>query len=219
MTTIEDLVRFWQPVARTRSRFHPSDEGLLSAVAERLAPGRAPEPFFGNLHAGRVFFLTFNPGHRDDPAENEEAWRNFCFDMMAGDMEQDRFEASASPASQAWLNHNLGAFAERSFSGLVNLRLFPYASREIGNLARFTHGAEELPSVRLMRSVVHDYLVPKARKGDIALLVMRSSHAWGFGRVEKDTRDGELFVSRPLRSTRITPGSRVGPLIRDVLQS
>jgi len=211
----DHLHKFWGDVAREKSQFHSADAPWIAGRRHMLAADRAPEPFFGGLDKARVFALTFNPHHPGGPADL--GWKAFCYRMMVGDCDWTSFVAAADSSASTWLARNTGRFAERSFDGIANLRLFAYPSREMSSLGEVRSVLQQLPSVRMMKSIVHDILVPSAKSGEICLLVMRSSEEWGFGRVTTDLTDGGLFISRPLRAASISPGSRVGHLIEQFL--
>lgn len=211
-----ELFRFWDSCASQRSRFHPADAPSLASGSHRLPVGRAPEPFFGRPDLARVFFLTFNP-HHPGTGSGDSRWEDFCYRMMVGDATLDSFTAAAPSGARDWLKKNVGGFADRSFDGIANLRLFAYPSGDKSALGEVRTVIRALPSARLMKSLVHDLLVPSAKDEEICLLVMRSSDEWGFGKHTNDFQQGGLFVSRPLRTASVTPNSRVGPLVEQYL--
>ena len=212
----DHLYKFWADVAHDKSQFHGADAPWITSREHKLVPDRAPEPFFGRLDKARVFALTFNPHHPGGPADL--SWKAFCYRMMVGDSDWNSFRAAADSGASTWLSRNAGSFAGRSFDGIANLRLFAYPSHEMSGLGEVRTVLQQLPSVKTMKSLVHDLLVPSAKSGEICLLVMRSSDEWGFKKVMADYIEGGLFISRPLRTASISPGSRVGPLIEQFLR-
>ena len=163
--------------------------------------------------------MTLNPGHAEsDDKASLKRWDQFIFNMMAGGGSAEKYFSSAIPGALEWLTRNYGDFAKRPafFNRICNLRLVAYPSPESNALRDID--PKSLPSGKAMLDLVHDRLLPRAKAGQLALLVMRAPHAWGFGRPTEDMRDNGLFVSRPLRTASISPNSRVGDLVKRFLE-
>ena len=190
---------------------------MLSRLRHNLPAGRIPEPWAGRPDGAKIFFLTFNPGHVDVPDAYGPGWRGYAAAMLQGTA-PPLDQMDDNPAGRRWTRRVYGRFT-RVIETFCNLRLVAYPSRDQQALGQITVLYDELPSTRAMKKAVHDELAPRARAGEIMLLVMRSSSQWGFGRVEEDVWDGNLFISRPVRSVSISPGSRVGPRILGYLHA
>lgn len=214
---VEELIDFWSPVAERGAGPHPADRPILDASPHRLRLERVPEPWFGNPRTARVFVLTFNPGHHDEPSAARALWDRFCVEMMAGRGSTGEYHEHRTDSAWKWLSQNYGGFAHRQdvYESICNLRLVAYPSGEKGDLGRLRFN--QLPSAQRMRHLVQQVLKPRALAGDLALLVMRSPDGWGFGAPSEDSLEGGLFVSRPLRRASVSPTSRVGGVIASFL--
>lgn len=208
-----ELLCFWSPVADEGAGPHPKDRLALDAADHRLRLERTPEPWFGDPRHARVFMLTFNPGHTDEPEPDRVGWNRFCIDMLAGRASAGQYWQWAPAGARRWLARTYGSFSLRDdfFDAICNLRLVAYPSQAKADTRGLRH--RQLASARAMLGFVHDVLLPRARGGEVALLVMRSPEAWGFGTPREDRTEGGLFVSRPLRNVSISPTSRVGHLV------
>ena len=199
------------------SRYHSEDEPVISRFAPSLPLGRMPEPWFGVPSQAKVFYLSLNPSHKPNDGIASETWRRFCQDMMLERVSYSRYLEEASPEAFSSFYRNHGGFSDLTFPAICNLRLIAYPSPEKSDLGRIGTRPDLLPSSRRMMKIVHDDLTPRARRGEILLLVMRSPEFWGFKRTDHDYWDGGLFVSRPLRTNSISPTSRVGDRISQIL--
>ncbi|WP_262299018.1 hypothetical protein [Microvirga sesbaniae] len=203
-----------------RLSYHPDDDPLLTSAFHRLRLDRAPEPWFGSPSRAKVFYLTLNPGHAsDDDGTLGSGWRDFCYDMMLEKISRDRFLSEAPPSAVRWLRRAHGAYADVAFDQICNLRLLAYPSVDKSSFGELSSRFLELPTVQQTKWFVHRELVPRARRNELALLVLRGVEAWGFRPGREDIVDGSLFISRAVRGVSLTPGSRVGHIIDRCLGS
>lgn len=184
---LDDLVAYWKETAENGGAYHRDDAALIEKYKPDLPRGRVPEPWFGVPTKAKVFYLSLNPGHKPDDGSAREPWRSFCRDMMLEHISYERYLSEAPPEAITWFKRNHGGFADHTFPKICNLRLIAYPSSEKSDLKTLGQAPELLPSSRLMLRVVHDYLVPHARRGHILLLVMRSPEFGGLKRAMPTT--------------------------------
>lgn len=214
---INELLRFWKVAAETGGQFHPADVATMNKYRPNLPEGRIPEPWFGVPSIAKVFYLSLNPGHKPNDQSAQDPWRGFCRDMMRERVSYERYLDEAPAEAITWFQRNHGGFANVTFPHICNLRLIAYPSPEKSDLGIIGQNPQLLPSSELMMKYVHECLLPLARANKILLLVLRSPTFWGFEKTDVDFWDGGLFVSRPLRTNSISPKSRVGPRISEML--
>lgn len=215
---VNELMAPWRTVSEHKLFSHPDDRSALSSANARFPKNRVPEPWFGNPSAADIFVLTLNPGHRDEDDSHTKMTHDFFWRMIAGNSDYADYRNAISQAGLSWGIRTYGDFLPYAMSRICNLRLVAYPSPQKADMGILSGNPALLPTTRLMLEFVHERLVPRARSGKCLLLVMRSPMAWGFGTPERDVWQGGLFVSRPLRTASISPGSRVGSAIMDRLQ-
>ena len=218
--TIKKYVAYWQATAEQRLRFHPADEQKMAGVQCDLLANRLPEPWFGKPSEAKIFRLSSHPGPRpnsDDDAEFALQWRKFCQAMMCERVSMEDLRRLNSSYMKEDLQSRYGHFGKFSLSYICDLRFVPYASRSKEALGTIGTGQNLLESSKRARDLVHKHLLPKARNGEILLLVMQSATEWGFTEAQKKfVGEGGVFVNKA-RTDVITPGSRVGPQIKKML--
>ena len=213
------LLELWQKVS-PQSNTHPNDAQLLNSVHHNLQLGREPEPWFGIPSKAKVFYLTLNPNHDStDKGTTESLWQKYCYDMMKGNVSRDRFVQEAPPSATQWLSRAHGKYAHTAFYLICNLRLVAYPSSGKEDMRQLSNRLDQLHTTTFIRKFVHSELVPRAKRGEIALLVLRSAKEWGFVQQEKDVVDGSLIISKPgVRRISVSPGSRFANHIRPFLE-
>lgn len=216
---LDRIVSYWRDTAINGDEFHRDDRELITGMKHALPRGRIPEPWFGVPSKAKIFYLTLNPGHKNDDGSDAEPWRSFCRAMMREAVDYDGFRKAITPAGFRWFKENHGKFADVAFPWICNLRLLAYPSADKASLGKIAGSLDRIPSTKLMKQLVHDELAPRAQKGEILLLVMRSRVAWGFQHVDREYWDNGLFVSQSPRNPSISPTSRVGSKISDFLRS
>jgi len=198
-----DLLEFWKPVVAANGGVHPQDLELLQASHHGFPSVRIPEPWFGDPRKATVYFLTLNPGHKDEDDRPTSEWTKFCLDMLGGNGTAKAYLDSAPATALRWYQRCYGAFTSASgwFEKICNLRLVPYPSPNKNDFGGVP--IHSLPSVQLMKDFVQGELKPRALNGEIALLVLRSPVDWGFERLDQDFTEQGLFISKPVRNVSI----------------
>ncbi len=214
------LLELWQKVS-PQSNTHPNDAQLLNSVHHNLQLGRAPEPWFGIPSKAKVFCLTLNPHHDISDGESlGPVWRNFCHDMIQENISYDRFCREAPPSATKKLREYYGDNRHFAFDLICNLRLVAYPSSGKADMRQLSNRLDQLHTTTFIRKFVHSELVPRAKRGEIALLVLRSTKEWGFGKkpISSAVVDGSFIISHAPRSPVITPTSRFACHIKPFLE-
>lgn len=215
---VDEVLEFWRPVGEAKRGPHREDRVVLERHRHSLVLKRAPEPWFGNIRSAKVFFLTLNPGHGPNDAQDKPRTRakfnSFIYKMLRGEASQDDYFRAATPDALNWLKRTYGGFWQKDdfFDKICNLRLLAYPSPDSSGFKDTI--LNELPSSQIMSDFVHSYLLPRAKQGQLALLVLRSPTLWGFDEVGYDKNSRGFFLSRPgIRNVSISPSSRVGHIV------
>jgi hypothetical protein len=200
MTSPLDLVEFWRRLPPDRY-VHPDDLATLASTKHRLVLEQLPVPWYGSLQTARVFVLLLNPGHDAATAPSLDS------EMIA--LRRRRLAGEGVEADVIALHRKNKTGFEKWFGGklrgvskvdalttdLCVLNLVAYCSpafqdhRLIGLL----------PSTQLVRRIVQEDLAPRARAGEVMLLVVRQAARWGF---TKDDQTPTLRVFDPKTEAR-----------------
>lgn len=225
------IVRFWEDfIADVPPFVHAADRPLLERMRAQLTSGTyvhlalAPEPYSGDLRNADIFILNANPGFGGTEYVEQYGNPNFR-DRLVRTIRQD-FETTEYPhvyfdpnyAGSAgyrwWTRHLRGvAPAEILARRVATLDLFPYHSKE------FNYGSwfKDLPSVVAIKRYVREDLVPRAKTGEILLIVCRQRENWGFTADEDDGRNLIIYSANHAQGAWLTPQSRGGRAIMDRL--
>jgi hypothetical protein len=160
--------------------------------------GLHPIPMLGDLGRAKVIFLLLNPGLKpgDYFAEQDPAYRDGLRRST-----QQKFTGVEYPflfldpafswhSGFLWWTRKLRVLIQRAQSqkgggvkgalcclakSVANIELYPYHSLKF-KLSKKV--CSKLPSAKLAKSYVHKVLLPKARSGEIALVVLRRAKEW-----------------------------------------
>lgn len=161
--------------------------------------GLIPIPYLGNLASARVFILMLNPGfgELDYFAEDQSPkFKVALTDSLQQRIGPDDFPMVSLNPNFAWsgghqywtrkLRNLIAAVRSKTNATWTDalrmlsreiacLELYPYHSQQFGLPTKIRNSLE---SARLMKSYVHEVLVPKARNGSATLIVTRHSREW-----------------------------------------
>lgn len=187
------------------------------------------KPFVGDLENAKVVFLSGNPG-LNEASDYYDEHQNEAF--MAALDENLAFRSKEF--------FPLGAFAEgtstgeywgKACKGLINalvegtglkfVHVQQMLARDVCVLQSVGYHSKEsprvkpgqLPSSEMTRRLVHEYFLPKARKGEVVILAWRQVNFWGL-------EDEENVLVRP-RGRAIVPhllGDEVGKIVKFFLR-
>jgi hypothetical protein len=211
---------------------HRSDE-FGSGGDSRLHYGLLPVPFIGDLATADIFVLLLNPGLSagDYFGEYEvPAFRQALLDNLqqAGTSEYPFFYLNPAfgwHSGFQWWNTKLAGVIDRAAARwglsyaaarhrvanrLAAIELVPYHS------ARFSPSSARptrLKSAELAREYVHQQLVPRARAGQLTIIVTRHAKSWGLPAADHIV----TYTGQLARGALLTPDSQGGAAILDRL--
>lgn len=193
----------------------------------RLHTGLLPQPYIGNLATARAVILLLNPGH--DPSDYHAELR--CpevRDRFERTLRQ-QFEGEEYPfqfldpslawhGGFRWWHRKLRALIE-ALSGkwgcdyararkhvssrIAALQLVPYHSRDFGLAEK---RVLELQSSRLALDYVSSELVPRAQRGEVAVVAMRKARLW-FDEVTATSTHLVKYDATAARGAHLSEGS------------
>ena len=213
--TADELVDFWKEAGA--STVHPSDK---AHVGNHFATDLRPVPWAGPLKAAKVFFLFLNPGLTDQDTCCEAVNAEFLATLQENLLGMQPYfyllERFSDHPGYRWAKRIFGAgISEQHTQDICVLQLVPYHSR-YGSLAKAV--APRLPSTTAIRGFVLDFLLPRARAGEIGIVVARSRKLWGLG---DESEGGTLviYTGWECRSAFQTANSRGGKLARRLIST
>ncbi len=188
----------------------------------KLHLGLSPHPYAGNLDKAKIFILAINPGL--DPGDYILEKDPKYIEIRNKNLRQEKMEYPFY-----FLNPNLSlhqgyTYWFKKFRDLINeikghygikwieaqkrlseyvatLELVPYASQKFGLPDSML---KDLMSVRAMKHYVNDFLVPKAKKKEILIIITRKIKYWGL----KEATNVILYNSSENQSASLGKNSR-----------
>lgn len=200
----------------------------------RLHLGLLPQPFFGDVRHATVYILLLNPGLGPHDYYGEYQVPAYREALLAN--LQQRFHGGAQSflfldpryswhggfdwwhGKLAKLIQRIASSRELSFadarahlaSVMASIELLPYHSKTFKVPARWL---STLRSVTLAREFVHDYVIPRANRGDAVVIITRKVAEWG-----SPHGPGVITYSGPqARAAHLTPDSPGGRAILEWL--
>ena len=200
-------------------------------------PGRGlhlhllPMPFVGDLVNADIVILLLNPGF--ETADYVAGGLGSALRTACADTIRQRVSEFAIPfifldpqfcwsGGYRWWEGKLrGVLAEFArHRGLSYLEALKATSRRLAVLEYFPYcsnsgpeGLKELPSSTVARNYVHEAVLPRARKGDLTLVVTRQANAWGITSEYDNGSDIIVYAGGETRAAHLSPGSRGGKAI------
>jgi hypothetical protein len=191
-----------------------------------------PVPYVGNLRTASIFFLLLNPGF--SPVDYFAEYKVRAFkEAQIETLRQARDcsfmgldpQFSWSGGFRYWqskLNEIITQFGEDTGISygeahafvrktVAAIELFPYHSTSFRVPAKVIN---QLTSVRLANSYVHDVLLPRAKSKEILIIVMRKADQWG-------VRHGPnvvVYKGGQARGAHVTPNTRGGAAMLQALR-
>lgn len=197
--------------------------------------GLLPIPYLGNIRTAKVLILMANPGFgpSDYKAEyGKDNFRESYIDNLRQEVDGDFPFISLNP-KYSW--HGGFEYWEEKFSDTIDelmlrsgksyldilkfiannvavLELIPYHSKQ----GRFI---SDLPSSKMILDFVHTELVPRARKGEILIVVTRKIKEWGFKEIANENQCENICVydKTQARSAHLSKNSKGGKRIVNFL--
>jgi hypothetical protein len=220
MATRQDLLDFWRRLPAD-AFVHPEDAEALSSHAHDLQTNHLPGPWWGALRTARAFLLFLNPGY--NPATDLESAKDPVMASLrrrrlAGeDVERDvlAHHRGRRSAFEAWLDRKLRGVgtADAIEKDICVLNLVAYKSTTF----RDHKLIKLLPSSSLIRRVVSDELAPRARAGELMLVVVRQARKWGFSVEDQSATLRVLDPKSEARGGHLTENTVHGQFLRSFL--
>lgn len=176
-----------------------SDPNFGTTSSQKIHAGLIPSPYGGNILKAKIYILGLNPGFGPHDYYAESSIKEF----RKGKIEQLRQEDLDKDFPWLYLNplfcwHGGWKYWTGRLGDIINklseqkgisynealkrlsqkiacLEYIPYHSKSYG-IAKSIAG--EMLSPQLMKAFVHNYVVPKARKGEAAIIVTRHVELW-----------------------------------------
>ena len=171
------LFEFWSRLPEGET-VHPDDRAAIEGGPHGFHFDLPPAPVMGRLRTARVVLCYGNPGYERYDAE-----------LVRGPSltAQSARQLQGKDAFPVWMpgwGESLAARCRQMGLGLEDLantvaifNVVPYASERLG--VDETAIARHLPSAAVARGYLREVLVPRARKEEIFLVVVRSHVLWG----------------------------------------
>lgn len=170
------LFEFWSRLPNSET-VHPDDKPDLAIGRHSfqfdLPPGHISGPI---LHAP-VVICYGNPGYVDDDkrAAQDPAKRELLAQQRQGVSPYPMW----LPSWKKWLcerTKQMNLSPERLSQTVATFNVVPYASVQMSDAD--TRVAKRLPSVEVAREYLHSVLIPKAKRQEIFLIVVRKHALW-----------------------------------------
>lgn len=184
-----------------------------------------PEPFTGDLNNADVFILQANPGFAGTEYEEQNTNLNFRQRLVATIRQElggfQHRHAYFDPAFEgyagySWWTAHLPQLAnnQEQSDRLATIDLFPYHSNQ------FRHHSllGDLPSVQVARDYVRCELVPRAKNGEITIVVTRQRKNWGFTLREDNGENIVVYRGGEVLGAWMGPNTRGGLAIAQILE-
>ena len=195
---------------------------------QTLHVGLLPVPYIGDLKKASVFVLMLNPGL--SPTDYFGEYENIKFRQthLQNLMQENKTDYPLHFLNPEFSWHGGFEYWHTKFGDIARcvtqakridyteslkflsrniacLELIPYHSRSFGagSLIR------KLQSVKIMQSYVKDYLLEKARRGEITIIVTRSSKNWNLSK----NKNVIIYNNSEARSAHLTLQSSGGKAI------
>lgn len=175
---------FWSEAIydKSDSYIHSEDESVLSELShlidDDLDFSFPPGPIFGPLKTAKIILCYANPGIDDLSLEAIRNPKSLAelFEQLAGNKNYPHHLAGW----REWFNQR----ANSLFDGDIELagrhisifNLVPYSSVNMDKVEKI---ANCLPSVWVAQNHLRSVLIPKAKAGEVLLIMCRSNHLWG----------------------------------------
>jgi hypothetical protein len=171
------LFEFWSRLPNGAT-VHPDDRAVLDGGPHAFHFDLPAAPVLGKLRTAPVVLCYGNPGFEAHDAE------------QAGDssrMARLFRQSGGTDCFPVWMPgwgdllaarcRQIGLGLEELANTVAIFNVVPYASERLG--VNETAIARHLPSAAVARSYLHEVLIPRARREEIFLVVVRSHVLWG----------------------------------------
>lgn len=177
------IQKYWSALAAD-SNEHPEDVAILQHIQKRcnkpFCLDRPPGPMLGPLQTAKVVICYGNPFEDMSALPKQPRWwqdetsHQLARQQLTGNVS---FPLELSPWAKWFLSRvrRLGLSEGEAAQSIAVLNLVPYASAALAD--SIAKVAMALPSVWAAQKCLREELLPRARAGEIFLIVARK-HAW-----------------------------------------
>ena len=211
---MDRLIKFWGQEFSQPPYVHPEDSFYLDENGP-FELGLLPQPWVGDLVNAKVFVLLLNPGLSGKEIEIEKEnvkFRQALKTNLLGKSPNLFLDGDFhNHPGRLWMETHLKGVASlevlRRYVAL--LELVPYHSKDF----RAYSLADRLPTCEDMRNFVHLNLAPRARAGELTLIVQRAAKQWGFSPAD-ECENIIVYQGGECRGGYMTANTRGGQAIK-----
>ncbi|WP_345009405.1 hypothetical protein [Pseudaeromonas paramecii] len=194
-----NIFDFWQRFDHRDENTHPDDEAVLAELQAAYSTDFdmtfPPGPYFGPLKTAKIVLCYANPS-ADQPSVKAVSKQNH-HDTLLRQLSGEEDYPYQIGGWDTWFRrvaNSLFAGDDKLASRTVAIaNLIPYASKNMDNVEAI---ANCLPSVWAMQDHLRHNLIPRAKRGEILLVMCRSSHLWGL----RTSHGSENIIINDVRS-------------------
>ncbi|MCW5770474.1 MAG: hypothetical protein KIT16_02470 [Rhodospirillaceae bacterium] len=150
-----------------------------------------PQPWVGPIRNAKAFVLQLNPGLSGEVGieSSNPAFRHALEENLNGNLPNLFLDSRfSSHPGRAWVERRMRGVAPMATiaTTVAQLELFPYHSKSFSKIPRkIKKSLLDIPSVRAARAFVHSWVLPRAIRGDVGKVVLRSAEYWQIDDGEK----------------------------------
>lgn len=163
-----------------------------------------PEQIVGNPNTARIFLLNMNPSFDPSNQTTQLELQDELLNNILGVFDSEYPFHSLNPKYENtdgcrwWRNGRHFGGWEKYFTlselskAFCNLELLPYHCKNLPAVVR--NNIKECPSTKAILDFVHTEVVPKAKAGEAAIILLRCSREW---ELEEDISNNIFLTSSP----------------------
>ncbi|HEA16575.1 MAG TPA: hypothetical protein ENH88_09065 [Pseudoalteromonas prydzensis] len=182
-----DIFQYWDRMKQTSGYKHPDDLVVLKELEDDIKGdinfNFPPGPYWGPIKSAKIVLCYANPSINSPSIDTIKCKENV--DVLMNQLkgtEKYPYKLNGwgkwfeQKANSLFPDINKEQRLELVSHQMAVINLIPYASENMDNLASI---ANCLPSSWVAQQFLREHLIPKAKKGEILLLMCRSAHLWG----------------------------------------
>lgn len=182
-----DIFQYWENMKQATDYKHPDDLIVLKELEDDIKGDInfdfPPGPYWGPIKNAKIVLCYANPSINSPSLDTLKSKHNTVtlINQLKG-TEKYPYELSGwrewfeQKANSLFPDINKEQRLEQASHQMAVINLIPYASKNMDNLASI---ANCLPSSWVAQQFLREHLIPKAKKGEILLIMCRSAHLWG----------------------------------------
>ncbi len=200
---------FWAQIDNAEP-IHPADAATVARVQPEFDWHCLPIPYMGPLATAKVVLLFLNPGlcALDHELAATEAGRHWYAEQRTGHGNLPNNDEHAD--ANLWLNGILGQFGTTQEAVADTVAILDLCAYHSQNFRRLHEMTAALQSCRVSTHWAQNSLFPRAERGEVVVVCLRSPLYWGLKAAVDDTsgRYGQyLFAPRTTQGGHMNHGS------------